>query len=103
MTTANRQDQAALLANLVDPSAVIRREYVVNIVVTTSGRVESGILADQDGAGVTLLTAENKRIRIPRDEIEGISESELSLMPERLLEGLTPQERRDLFAYLQQP
>jgi hypothetical protein len=62
-----------------------------------------GILADQTGAGVTLLTAENKRINVPNDEIEELTESEVSLMPERILEALTPQERRDLFSYLQQP
>lgn len=102
LTTANRQDLAALLANVVDPSAVIRREYVVNVVVTASGRIISGILADQDGASVTLLTAENKRVKIPRDDIDEMEESDVSLMPERLLEQLTPQERRDLFSYLQQ-
>jgi putative heme-binding domain-containing protein len=103
LTSANRQDLAALLGNIVDPSAVVRREYVNHVIVTTSGQVVGGILADQTGAGVTLLTAENKRINVPNDEIEELTESEVSLMPERILEALTPQERRDLFSYLQQP
>lgn len=103
LTSANRQDLAALLGNIVDPSAVVRREYVNHVIVTTSGQVVGGILADQTGAGVTVLTAENKRINVPNDEIEELTESEVSLMPERILEALTPQERRDLFSYLQQP
>jgi putative heme-binding domain-containing protein len=102
LTTANRQDREALLANIVDPSAVIRREYMNYVVLTDSGLVVSGLLADQDAASVTILDAKNQRIKVPRNEIESLEESEVSLMPERILETLTPQEIRDLFAYVQE-
>jgi putative heme-binding domain-containing protein len=101
LTTANRGDRAALLASIVDPSSVIRREYLNFIVTTTSGRILTGLIAEQDGASLTILDANNQRTRITRDEIDEIHEAEASLMPERLLEPLSPQERRDLFAYLQ--
>ena len=100
MTNANRNDQAALLANIVDPSAVIRREYLNYIVVTNSGRVVTGIIAEQDAASLTILDANNQRIKVSRDEVDELREADVSLMPERLLESLTPQELRDLFAYL---
>lgn len=100
LTTANRQDQAALLANVVDPSAVIRREYLPYVVTTTSGQVLTGLIAEQDAASITLLTAENKRIPIPRDTIDELVESDISIMPEQILDKLTPQELRDLFSYL---
>ncbi len=102
LTTANRKDQSALLANLVDPSAVVRREYVNYTVLTEDGRILTGLLAEQDAASVTVLDAKNQRTKVPRSEIEDIREAEVSLMPEKLLEKLTPQEIRDLFAYLQQ-
>ena len=95
-------DRAALLANLVDPSSVVRREYVSYIAETISGKVISGLMADQDAASVTILNAQNDRIRIPRDEIEQIVPSAVSLMPERILDGLSPQELRDLFSYIEQ-
>jgi putative heme-binding domain-containing protein len=101
LTTANRHDRAALLANIVDPSAVIRREYVNYTLVTTDGRVVSGLLADQDAGSVTVLDAKNQKLRFRRGEIEEFGEAGVSLMPERLLEQLSPQELRDLFAYLQ--
>ena len=101
LTTANRQDRAALLANIVDPSVVIRREYMNYVVVTDSGRVFTGLLAEQDGAAITILDAQNVRIKLPRDEVESIEEAKASLMPERLLDNLTPQEIRDLFAFLE--
>jgi putative heme-binding domain-containing protein len=103
LTPANRNDRAALLANIVDPSAVIRREFMNYVVVTTSGRVLTGVMAEQDGAAVTIVDANNQRTKIPRNEIDELREADVSLMPERLLEKLTPQEIRDLFSYLQSP
>ena len=102
LTGANRGDTAALLANLVDPSAVIRADWLAHTVVTRSGRVLTGLLAEQDAATVTVLDAQNRRVAIPRDDIESIDASAVSLMPERLLEQLAPGELRDLFAWLQQ-
>ncbi|HEX5472194.1 MAG TPA: PVC-type heme-binding CxxCH protein [Lacipirellulaceae bacterium] len=101
LTFANRGDRDALLANIVDPSAVIRREFMNYIVTTTSGRVLTGLIAEQDAASITILDAENHRTKLPRSEVDELREAGVSLMPERLLEKFTPQERRDLFAYLQ--
>lgn len=101
LTSTTRGDQASLLASLVDPSAIVRREYMNYVVHTQSGNVHTGLLAEQDGASITLLTAENRRTRIGRSELEELRESPVSIMPERLLEQLSPQQLRDLFAYLQ--
>ncbi|MEO2049509.1 MAG: PVC-type heme-binding CxxCH protein [Pirellulales bacterium] len=101
LTTANRRDRAAMLGNLVDPSAVIRREYINYVILTDSGRVVTGLLAEQDAASVTVLDAQNNRIKLARDEIEELSESEVSLMPEKILDGLTPQQIQDLFSYIE--
>jgi len=101
LTTANRKDLAALLGNIVDPSAVVRREYESYVVLTDAGRTLTGLMAEQNAAAVTLIDAQNRRVKIPRDEIEEIFPSDVSLMPDRLLEQLTPQQLRDLFAYLE--
>lgn len=101
LTKANRSDRGALLRTIVDPSAVIRKEFINYVVVTTSGRVITGLIAEQDAASLTVLDAKNKRTRISRDDVELIKESPISLMPEKLLDQLKPQELRDLFRYLQ--
>ena len=90
-----------MLSNVVDPSAVIRREFTNTMVATTSGRIITGLLAEQDAASVTLLDARNNRIKLVRDEIEELRESDVSLMPEKLLENLSPQQLRDLFSFLE--
>ena len=103
LTNTSRGDTAWLLANIVDPSAVVRAQYLQYAVRTNDEVVRTGIIAEQDGASVTLLDAKGERLRIARDRIESLRELPTSLMPEKLLDALAPQERRDLFQYLQQP
>jgi putative heme-binding domain-containing protein len=101
LTHANRKDRDYLLVSTVDPSAVIRKEYLAYNVQTTDGRTFTGLLAEQTPAAVTLLDGKNQRTTIARAQIESLWESPVSLMPEDLLKGLKPQELRDLFSYLQ--
>jgi putative heme-binding domain-containing protein len=103
LTGVARNDTVALLANIVDPSAVIRAEYLQYAAVTTSGRVVTGVIVARDGAGVTLADAQGKKTTLPRDQIEQLRELSTSIMPEDLLKQLRPQEVRDLFRYLQGP
>jgi len=101
LTHANRADRDYLLVNLVDPSAVIRREYLSYTAETRDGRRITGIITAQDAQTVTLTDAKAEATTLKRDEIESLRESAVSLMPEGLLTALKPHELRDLFAYLQ--
>ncbi len=103
ITNTSRGDTAWLLASIVDPSAVIRAQYAQVAVRTTDEVVRTGIVAEQDGASVTLVDAKGEKTRLARDRIDSIRDLPTSLMPEKLLDALTPPERRDLFKYLQQP
>ena len=103
LTHANRQDRDYLLGSMVDPSAVVRAEYMSYVITTTDGRVFTGLIAQQSPTEVTLLGAKNERTTIRRDQIDELRESPTSLMPEDQLKQLKPQELRDLFAYLQSP
>src|SRR5262249_13514965 len=98
---ANRKDRDYLLASIVDPSAVIRKEYLAYNVHTIDGRSLTGLIAEQTPSAVTLVDAKNQRTKVARDRIESMQESPVSLMPENLLKDLKPQELRDLFSYLQ--
>jgi putative heme-binding domain-containing protein len=103
LTGVARNDTVALLANIVDPSAVIRAEFLQFAAVTTTGRVVTGVIVARDGASVTLADAQGKRTTLPRDQIEQLRELPTSIMPEDLLKQLRPPEVRDLFRYLQGP
>ncbi len=101
LTGFARGDTEALLASLVDPSAVIRKEFLSQVITTRQGVTHTGLIVEQDGGSLTLANAQNNRTRIRRDDVEEMYVSPTSLMPERLLDALTPLQRRDLFRYLQ--
>ncbi len=100
LTTANRQDREFLLISLVDPSVQVRKEFLSYVVRTRDGRILSGLLAEENAAGIILVNEKNERVEVRRDEIDEMRPSPTSLMPEDLLKPLTPQQVRDLFAYL---
>jgi putative membrane-bound dehydrogenase-like protein len=101
LTNTSRGDREFLLTSIVAPSAVIKREYLSYIVVTTAGAVYTGLMAEQDGASVTLLDAKAQRTKLTRNKIEEMKESPVSLMPEDLWKEWTPEQVRDLFSYMQ--
>ncbi|MDG3007894.1 PVC-type heme-binding CxxCH protein [Paludisphaera mucosa] len=102
LTGSDRANADYILENVLDPSATVAREYTVTNVATADGRLVSGILRGQTDAVLTIQTA-NERILLPREDVEEIKSSNVSMMPEGQLEALSPQEIRDLFAYLASP
>lgn len=101
LTTANRADRDFLLSSLVDPSGVIRKEYVSVVVRATDGRVLTGLPVAREESGLTLADAKNQRTTLAAADIEELRESDVSLMPDDLYRQLSPAELRDLFAFLQ--
>ena len=81
---------------------MIRRDYLQFAAITDGGRVVNGLLVNEDAASVTLADAKNQKRRIPRSQLVSLRATNTSLMPNGLLEPLTPQQRRDLFRYLSQ-
>ena len=102
LTGSNRGDLDYILQNIVDPNAVIPNDYRAWNLDTTDDRAISGILKAQDDRAVTLVTA-NETVVVPRAEIRSLKESQLSMMPEGLLQTFSEQEVRDLLYYLRSP
>lgn len=101
LTGAERKNRELLIKNVVDPSFMIREQFLTHVASTNDGRVVTGLLADSNADTITLLDAQNKRIILNRQEVDELQESVTSLMPEKLLDTLSDQQLRDLFAYLQ--
>ena len=100
LTPYQRGDLGTLLIGIVDPDAEIREGYEYVTLVTKEGRTLSGFLTDQDPQVVVLRGMAGEDIRVERRQVESIEPMGRSLMPARLLEGLSDQELRDFFAYL---
>ncbi|MGI8965244.1 MAG: PVC-type heme-binding CxxCH protein, partial [Limisphaerales bacterium] len=69
LTHANRADKDFLLTSIVDPSAVIRKEFLNYNVETSDGRVLSGLILEQNPNSVTLIGAKNEKTTVSRDKI----------------------------------
>ena len=100
LTTVDRKNLDVLIRNVVDPSGVIREGYQQYVVASADGRVLSGLLAENSGGKVTVLDSRGVRTSLGETEVETIKRSDASLMPEGILDPLSDQEVRDLFAYL---
>jgi len=97
----DRSNLTYLLLNVVDPNADIREGYVNYRVMKKDGQVILGTLIDRSTGSIKLKPLGGKEITLSPEEIEGIKAQSNSIMPERLLEGLSAQEIRDLFTYIQ--
>jgi putative membrane-bound dehydrogenase-like protein len=100
ITSNGRNDYEQLLSNVFDPSLVIGAGFRATRVVTTSGKVVDGLLAEDSPNRVVLKTQGGKLETIPRAEVDEVSTSKLSYMPEGLERQMTPQEIADLFALI---
>lgn len=99
LTGSNRGNLEYLLSNIVDPSAVMAKEYQQTLVLTDNGQVVTGILRSQDEKSVTIQTSDTTVV-IPMDEVEEIKPSDKSMMPDDQLKQFTEHEVRSLMQYL---
>jgi putative membrane-bound dehydrogenase-like protein len=100
ITLNGRSSFEQLLSNVFDPSLVIGASYQAQTIVTTEGRVLTGLVAEDSEQRVVLKVQGGKQETIPRNQIEESKKSNLSMMPEDLEKQLKPQELADLFAYI---
>lgn len=101
LTGADRGNLDFLMTSLVDPSALVRKEYQSQTIALRDGRVLSGLVVDENDRVLTVVDGNRQKTAIARDLIEASKPADFSLMPEGLLEKLTEPQIRDLFRYLQ--
>ncbi len=102
LTGAQRSSLEYLLENILDPSAVVGKEYRMSVLQLDDGRVLNGLVVSKREGKLVLRTA-TEMLTLALDEIEQIKESSYSAMPDGLLQGLTETEVRDLIGYLMSP
>lgn len=102
ITGSQRTNLDYLLQTLIDPSAAVARDYQMQVLETTSGRVITGLVVAETKAAVTIQTV-NEKIVVPVAEIEQRTLASVSMMPEGMLQNLSTEQIRQLFAYLMGP
>lgn len=100
LTGGQRHNLEYLLDNIIDPNAIVPGDYRMVMLMLDDGQILSGIIAAENPVSIQLQTA-TELVTVTHDRIEQRRMSELSIMPEGILDNLTATERRDLIAYLQ--
>ncbi|MBI1914494.1 MAG: hypothetical protein HYS12_07120 [Planctomycetes bacterium] len=88
------------MESVVFPSSSIVPEYRAYVVTTRDGRVNTGTIIRETADAISLRTAQLAELRIARRDVEGMTPSPTSIMPEGLEKVLTRQELSDLLEFL---
>ena len=99
LTGGQRQSLDYWAENLVDPSAIVPKEYKLEVLELKNGRVISGAVQIETPLALTVRTT-TETITISPSELETRRVTNQSLMPEGQLERFTPKELVDLLGYL---
>jgi putative heme-binding domain-containing protein len=99
-TIGSNRSQNDLLESILFPSASIVRQYESQTLMTDAGQVYTGIISRETADAVYLQQQTGDPITIPRDQIEQVVPSTVSIMPKGLDANLSEQELADLVAYL---
>ncbi len=89
-----------IIDSVLTPSATIAVGYNTTTIETKDGEEVQGILKQVTDAGIELMGGDGKPVRVATADIGERRTSEVSLMPEGLQAGLSPQEFTDLIEYL---
>jgi putative heme-binding domain-containing protein len=99
--SSNAREPEALLTHVLDPNFYIPPQYVQYVAVDRKGRTYTGILAEQTSTSISLKREKDAVDTLLRSNLEELSSTGKSLMPEGFEKKLTRQDMADLIAYLQ--
>ncbi|MCM8532574.1 MAG: c-type cytochrome [Lentisphaeraceae bacterium] len=101
LTGSGRKDLHYILENVIDPSAIVGKDFQLVSVKTKDNRFLSGTIAEENKDTVTIKTL-NDKVILQRSNIESLQKSQQSMMPEGLFNILNKNDLRDIIKYLQQ-
>jgi putative heme-binding domain-containing protein len=101
---SKKMDRLGLVTELIQPSKVIDEQFRTQVIVTDDGKLISGVILFEDEKIVRVvsnpLDKEAKPVEIQKSAIEERTPSNVSIMPEGLLNTLTRDEIFDLLTFI---
>jgi len=90
----------SVLLNILDPNREVMPQFQTYVLGTTSGRVVTGMIAEETATSLTIRKPDGSEERVPRLQIEELKSTGLSFMPEGLEKQIDVPAMADLLAYL---
>jgi len=84
----------------MDPSGIIQDDYKMVMITTRDGRTYAGNIANENDRSITLRVVGQDAVFISKSSIQSMDNSELSMMPEAMLDDMSTSQILNLFAYL---
>ena len=100
LTALTDMSTDALLTAVLDPSREIEARYVSYSAALKDGRVLTGLIAAETANAITMKRQEGQTDTVLRTDLEEMTASGKSLMPEGLENDVTPVELADVFAFI---
>ncbi len=97
---AAKYDRAEIIRSVLDPSNRIATGYQPVIVATRDGKVETGVVRSETDSSLELADSDARITRIPKADIEVRRVGNVSVMPVKLVEALSPSDFADLISFL---
>ncbi len=102
LTGSNRANLDYILENVLDPSALVGKDYQLNKIELSNGRTLAGLIVEKSAARMTVQTV-NEKVVVAVDDVDDITVLKTSMMPDGLFDKLKRTEVRDLIGYLASP
>jgi len=90
----------AVLLNILDPNREVKPSFVTYVLVTTEGRIVTGMIVAENANSITVRRADATSETVLRVDIEELRSTGVSFMPEGLEKQLDVAAMADLLAYL---
>ena len=101
LTGSNRGNLDYVLDNVLDPNAVIGKDYQLNIFELSDGRVASGVVKEESPTAFRIAMPGGLEQTITAAEVKKRTVAKVSTMPEGLFDALPAEQLQQLVAYLQ--
>lgn len=103
LTAQSHRSVEDLVSNILDPNMALNPSFVSVNCETRDGELHTGLLASESASAIVLKQPQGLKETIARGQIVKLEYTGNSLMPEGLESTMTPQELRDVVAFLQAP
>src|SRR5207244_12981039 len=100
LASLNDKSTDYLLVAVLDPNRAVEARYVSYVAETKSGLTLTGVLTAETGSSVTIVGADGKAQTVLRTDLESLSSTGKSAMPDGLEKDLSPQDLADVMAHL---
>ena len=89
-----------LLVHIMDPSRSVEGNFRAYTVRTADGKVLTGMLASETKTSIELIDSQAKKFTLLREDIDSITASNKSVMPEGFEKQMNPEEFGNLLEFL---